>query len=179
MTLEFQDFEQLPEGWRGTAEEILAIPGCPPEDCLWVVLRKEYIDGRTARLFAVWCARQALALLASDPVVPQCIAVLDIVERFANGKATDDELAAAWDMASQAVEKSGWDPAVIPIRNAAWGDPWIAAWKTAEAAVEATVHVATKDTIGLLAWEEASGAAEAATRAAQIEYLRELCWRRS
>ncbi len=83
----------LPEGWRGTALDILAVENCPAEDRLWVVLRQECIDARTLRLFAVWCARQALALI--DDPDPRSVAACDTVERFANGKATVDELAAA------------------------------------------------------------------------------------
>ena len=100
----------LPEDWRGTAADVLAVVECPPEDRLWVVLHQGWIDDRTLRLFAVWCARQTLALIENPD--PCSVAACDVAERYANGAATGDELAAAWDAASAAA----WDAA----RAAAW-----------------------------------------------------------
>ena len=94
----------LPEGWQGTALDILAVGECSVDDRLWVVLREECIDDRTIRLFAVWCARQALALI--DDPDPRSVAACDVAERYANGDATSEELAAAraaaWDAARDA-----------------------------------------------------------------------------
>jgi hypothetical protein len=56
---------------------------------------------RTARLFAVWCAREALKLVPNPD--PRSVNACDVGERFANGGATKEELAAAraaaWDAA--------------------------------------------------------------------------------
>ena len=48
---------------------------------------------RTARLFAVWCAREALQLLDSPD--PRSVAACDVAERYANGDASETELMAA------------------------------------------------------------------------------------
>ena len=90
----------LPEYWQGTVIDILRVTDCPAEDRLWVVCREDLIDARTLRLFAVWCARQALKL-ESDPD-PRSVNACDVAERYANGEATDQldaARAAAWDAA--------------------------------------------------------------------------------
>ena len=46
---------------------------------------------RELRLFAVWCARQVQHLMSD----PRSVDAIDVAERYADGKATDDELAAA------------------------------------------------------------------------------------
>ena len=50
------------------------------------------------RLFAVWCARQVQHLMSDQ----RSIAAIDVAERFANGLASADELAAARDAARDA-----------------------------------------------------------------------------
>ena len=116
----------LPEDWSGTALDILRVTDCPAEDRLWVVCHDGVIDDRTFRLFAVLCARQALALI--DNPDPRSIAACDVAERFANGQATNDELDAAWD--------------------AAW-DAWAAARAAALAAARYAARAAAWD-----AWDE-------------------------
>ena len=61
------------------------------EDALWCL---RAVDGheREMRLFAVWCARRVQHLMTD----PRSIAAIDVAERYANGEATDEELAAAW-----------------------------------------------------------------------------------
>lgn len=60
------------------------------------------------RRFAVWCARQVQHLIRS----PECVAALDVAERFCNGDATESELAeaaaAAWRTAQDVDEAPGW-----------------------------------------------------------------------
>ena len=62
---------------------------------------------RTARLFAVWCARSALKLVV-DPD-PRSIQACDIAERYANGAANEEELAAVWDAVWDAARAAAWD----------------------------------------------------------------------
>ena len=72
---------------------------------------------RTARLFAVWCARQALAVLGHPD--PRSIAACDIAEQFANGQATTEQLLAACDAAYTAASDAGWDTARVAASDAA------------------------------------------------------------
>lgn len=164
----------LPADWQGTALDILDCEDCPAVDRLWVVIRNECIDARTLRLFAVWCARQALALIG-DPD-PRSVAALDTAERFANGEATVDELdaagaaagAAAWDARAAAR-----DAARAAARDAAW-DAWAAARAAARAAAWAAANAAAWDAASAAAWDAANAAAWAAARGAQIDILREI-----
>ena len=144
----------LPEGWRGTALDILAVENCPAIDRLWVVIRNECIDERTLRLFAAWCARQALALI--DNPDPRSVAAVDMAERFAVGEATVDELEAAG--------------------AAAW-DASAAAWAAARDAAGAAAGAAARDAnaaVRAAASGTAWAAARDAARDAQVVYLRQM-----
>ena len=142
----------LPENWEGTALDILNVTGCPAQDRLWVVLNSLFLTDSDLRLFAVWCARKALAIPGNDSEV--CSNTCDIAERYTNGEATDSELAAA----RAAARDAAWDAA----RDAAWDAArtaraaWAAAWDAARAAARDA------------AWDAARDAA----RAAQIEHLK-------
>ena len=76
------------------------------DDALWCLRAVEGHD-REIRLYAVWCARQVQHLITDK----RSLDALDVAERFANGRATKDELAAA--------------------RAAAWAGAWAAAWDAA------------------------------------------------
>ena len=91
-----------------------------PEWLVWVATRRGVLDDRTLRLFSVWCARQVQHLMTD----PRSVAALDAAERFANGEAAAEELAAARDAARAAARAAA--------RDAAW-----AAWDAAEAAAGA------------------------------------------
>lgn len=58
------------------------------------------------RLFAVWCAREALKLDNPDE---RSINACNVAERFANGQANSDELAAARDAAGAAARDAARD----------------------------------------------------------------------
>jgi hypothetical protein len=109
----------LPENWTGTVIDILNVENCPAKDRFWVVLRDKFIDAKTLRLFAVWCAREALKLV--DKPDERSIEACNVAEKYANGKATDEELSAAWADASAA----------------AWAAASAAAWAAASAAWDA------------------------------------------
>lgn len=98
----------LPEDWRGTALDLLAMEQIPAHDRLWVVLRDEVIDAQTLRLYAAWCARQ-VAHLNPDPRVTKAC---DVAERFALGQAAREELEAA----SGAAWAASWEPRVARLR---------------------------------------------------------------
>jgi len=129
-----------------------------------LIRRVESWNERTARLFAVWCARRALALIP-DPD-PRSVAAVDTSERFAYGRATAGELdaarAAAWDVASDKsraaqdadrdaawrVSRANWAVAgaacaaaqaaardpVVAARDASRNHYWAAAWLADKAA---------------------------------------------
>ncbi len=65
-----------------------------------LVRRIETWNDSTLRLFAVWCAREALKLVENPD--PRSINACDVAERYANGDATMDELDAARDAESDA-----------------------------------------------------------------------------
>ena len=83
-------------------------------DIIWLLCNKLYMSDKDMRLFAVWCAREALKLVANPD--PRSVNACDVAERYANGEATDEELAAArdaaWtasDAASDAARAATWD----------------------------------------------------------------------
>ena len=79
------------------------------DDIIWVVFRNEYMTDKDLRLFAVWCAREALKLVDPDP---RSVVVCDVAEMFANGEATKEELAAARDAARDAAWAAARDAAL-------------------------------------------------------------------
>jgi len=141
--------------------------------------RVESWNERTARLFAVWCARQALALVP-DPD-PRSVAAVDTAERFAYGHATAGELDAAGEAAWAAVD-AAW--AAVDAAWAAVDAAWVAeaaaraAWNAAGAAGAAgAADAAARAAAGAAAWATAGGearAAGAAARAAQNAKLLEM-----
>ena len=107
-----------------------------PEWLIWVATRDGVLDDRTLRLFSVWCARQVQHLMTD----PRSVAALDAAERFANGEATADELAAAEAAARAAAGAAAWAgawAAADAAADAAW-----AAWAAAEAAAWAAAGAA-------------------------------------
>ena len=89
----YDPIEHLPKDWSGTVIDILKHEAIPAQDKIWVVCRENLISARTLRMFAVFCAREALSLI-KDPD-PRSIAACDTAERFANGLAGQGELDAA------------------------------------------------------------------------------------
>ena len=80
----------------------------PTQDIIWLLCRKEFMADRDCRLFAVWCAREALKLVDNPDI--RSIDACDVSERFVNGEATEEELAAARD-AAWAAAWAAWDAA--------------------------------------------------------------------
>ena len=114
--------------------------------------RVEKWNDKTLRLFAVWCARNALSLVENPD--PRSVNSVDVAERFANGEATREELCAAWDAARSAALDAAWDAA----RSAAWDAARSAAW----------------DAAGSAAWDAAWDAAWSPAWSAQHKKLREM-----
>lgn len=123
-----------------------------PEWLVWVATRPGVLDERTLRSFAVHCAR-SVEHLSTDG---QSLAALDVAERFANGEATQEEMAAA--------------------AFAAWA-VWaaLATWESALAARAAWAACELAAMATWAAWESAAAAAWVAAwaaRDAQAEWLR-------
>ncbi len=115
-----------------------------PEWLLWIATRPGVLSDRELRLFAVFCARQVQHLMPGW----WSINAINVAERFANGEATIDELAAAWYAASAAAS------------DAASAAAWYAASAAASDAASAAARAA------------ASAAARDAAMAAQCDWLR-------
>ena len=97
----------------------------PETDILWLLLRNEFLSDKQLRLFAVWCAREALKLVENPD--QRSIDACDVAERFANGLASKEELAAA----ARTAEAAAWaawaadTSALGAARAAAWA-AWVA-----------------------------------------------------
>ena len=82
-----------------TALDVLRHDAATPADRIWCVIRTGVLSERTLRMFAAWCARTAIdaeRAAGREPDVRSWHAV-EVAERYAVGKATDDELRAAAD----------------------------------------------------------------------------------
>ncbi|KKK99432.1 hypothetical protein LCGC14_2632760, partial [marine sediment metagenome] len=55
-------------------------------DIIWVVCHTDYMTDKDMRLFAVWCAREALKLVSNPD--KRSVTACDVAEAYANGKAT-------------------------------------------------------------------------------------------
>ena len=107
------------------------------EDIIWVLVRKQFITDRNLRLFAVWCAREALKLVDNPDI--RSINACNISERFANGEATMEELDAARD--NWAAARDAWAAARNAARDAAWDAAWNAPRNTRAAARDAAINL--------------------------------------
>jgi hypothetical protein len=99
-------------------------------DVVWLLCRKEFMTEKDMRLFAVWCTREALELLKNPD--SRSVEACNVAERFANGKATIDELDAAWAAAWAAdkavVKEAAWAADRDAAKAAAWAAAWVTDW---------------------------------------------------
>ena len=123
------------------------------DDALWCLRACEGIESE-ARLYAVWCARQVQHLMTDQ----RSLAALDVAERYANGDATDEELAAAWDAAGDVAWGAAWGAARDAARGAAKAAAWDAAWAAAWGAAWDAAWDAAKAAAWGAAWDAARGA---------------------
>jgi hypothetical protein len=133
---------------------------CPRPDWLLWILDKlnQRPDDKTLRLFAVWCVRQVWDKLTDE----RSRNAVEVAERFANGEASQAELAAASaaarDAASAAARDAASAAASAAARDAAWAAASVAARAAASAAARDAAWAAARDA----AWAAASVAAWAA-----------------
>lgn len=104
-------------------------------DALWCLRAVKGRD-RDMRLYAVWCGRRVQHRMTD----PRSIATLDVAERYANGQATKEELAAAEDAAWGAARAAG----AATERAAAWAATGSAAGAADRAAAWAAIWVADR-----------------------------------
>ena len=129
------DHRACPEGqeWAlANCKDMLEVWSTAKTDWLiWIATRPGVLTDRELRLFAIWCARQVQHLLTD----PRSIKALDVAERYANGDATGEELAAARAAAivadCDAARAAAWDAARDAARAAARAAAWAADWEAA------------------------------------------------
>ena len=149
-----------------TMHELWARDDVKPEWRIWIATRTGVLSDRDLRFFACWCARQVWHLLSDE----RSRNAVEVSERFADGKATADELAvargAAW--AAWAASRARRHDAEGAARAAAWAAfAARAAWEDEGSAGDAA---------GSAAWASSRARrhdAEGAARAAQAKWLRE------
>lgn len=74
-----------------------------PDWLIWVATRKGVLDDKTLRLFACWSVRRVWHLLTDE----RSRNAVEIAEKFAIGKASRDDLSAAWAAAWAAAGAAG------------------------------------------------------------------------
>jgi len=106
-------------------------------DALWAL---RTVDGyeKEIRLFAVFCARQVQHLMTDE----RSINAIDVAERFANGEATESDLAAARESAMAAAMVSAMEAAMAAAMESAMAAAMEAAWFSMVAAMEAAMAAA-------------------------------------
>ena len=147
----------------------------PAKDILWLLLRNEFYTDKQLRLFAVWCAREALKLI--DNPDQRSITACDVAERFANGEATEKELNAANAAANAARAAAN---AARAAANAARDAANAAAWDAAMDAAMDAANAAAMDAANAAAWDAANAAAmdaaNAAANAAAMDAANAAAW---
>lgn len=133
-----------------------------PNWLVWVATRKGVLTENELRRFAVWSARQVQHLMNDE----RSIHALDVAERYANGDATDEELAAAY-----AAARAAYDASADYATDAVFAtDASFAAHAARAAIVNCAAHVAAY-AAGRAAVHTAADAA--ACVASQAQWLRE------
>ena len=142
-------------------------------DALWALHCIKDAD-RDIRLFSVWCARQVQHLMRDS----RSTNALDVVERFANGKATKEELEAARDAARDAASAAAYaaSAAAYAARDAAWNAASAAAYAASAAAyaASAAARAAARNAARNAARADARAARDD-THAAQEEMFKLMC----
>ena len=159
----------------------------PPKDIIWLLCRNEFLTDRQLRLFAVWCAREALSLIDSPD--PRSVEACDVAERFANGEANGevtnvelrDALAAARAAAADAggitcaAARAAANAVARAAANAVARAAAYAATNTATCAANAAAYASYGDAVypayDAASYDYAANAAACATREKQLNQL--------
>jgi len=148
----------IPKDWSGSLVDVLKMEEVSKLDRLWVA--RHAMDDKGNRLFAVWCAREALKLIPNPD--PRSVEACNVSERFANGEATKEELKVAKDAAYAYVANAA---AYANAANAAY-----AAYAAAAYAADATASYAAKAAAYAADATASYAAAAAAANAANAAY---------
>jgi hypothetical protein len=149
----------------------------PAKDIVWLLLRKEFLSVKDLRLFAVWCAREALKLIENPD--ERSVEACNVAERYVNGEATKEEFLSAYDAALDAVDISAYTVANHAYYAAYYAiaadtdyDPY---YFTALAAVHYASALAVRDTVSRANTNDAARAvaydARKIARTAQLDKL--------
>jgi len=125
-------------------------------DIILVICNNNYMMYRPLRLFAVWCAREALKLVENPD--QRSVKACDVAEAWANGNATQEELAAAYvaakdaakDAARAADYATGGSAAYVPAqagRAAARAADWNAESDAVRDAFGDAKYIAARDAV--------------------------------
>ena len=139
----------------------------PAEDIIWLLCSNEFMAERDLRLFAVWCAREALSLIDSPD--PRSVAACGVAERYANGEASQEELAAARAAADAAARATTFRDDLYAAARAAVSATGAADF-VADAAAAYAAHAAHAADSSARAYDAATDAADAA-REKQLNQL--------
>lgn len=155
-----------------TVGEIINLRFVPAVDKFWLLLREEIIPARILHEFAIWCAETALT--KANETDERSWNALQVKRLWLDGKATDEEMAAARVAAMDAASAATWDDAKDAARYAASADARYAAWDAAKYAARAVARYATWDAAIDTARDAARVVARVVAMDAQLTKLKEM-----
>jgi hypothetical protein len=119
----------LPEGWEGTAADLLNLKGIPAQDRLWAVLREDVLSVQALRIFATSCARSVYHLMTDD----RSRFAVEFMEAYCEWRylSDDPDWVRLWEEERAAARDAAWDTAGTAARDAAWAAAGTSAWDAA------------------------------------------------
>lgn len=145
----------------------------PPSYLIWTATRPNVLSEKELRLFAVFCCREVWHLLIDE----RSRNAVEVIERFANGQASKEEMHVAYLAAVDAAREASCAAAYAAANAAADADATAyaatnSAYAAASAAANAAAYTATYTAADADAADAAYVATRAATRQKQADWLR-------